>query len=312
MEEICCPIPTTESLLKNRAKDNCKDGKNNAIKFLFEVFLALTYAYLRTQCESFRKIYISEMHSFSNDISFPFQELLIIIKSKFEIRVETMISYNNVVINSSEKIINITDEFKKKNVSNLILNKEYNDFIAIFFKINGTLNDRECGQISIYYKMFVLNNTDNNIEVDTLYKPLHFEIYNELASYQDNKKFKTYLYNVHSYSIQALNETYNFPMIDEHEKYRYFYDVPNFYNFGVYLSKKNYLNTLKVTTDSFKEIAFISFGSIGIIFELIFPFILLLKDIIKFYCCKFEKKKPLKENEINVGNKNLELSEVNV
>ena len=60
MEEICCPIPTTESLLKNRGKDNCKDGKNEAIKFLFGVFLALTYAYLRTQCESFRKIYISE------------------------------------------------------------------------------------------------------------------------------------------------------------------------------------------------------------------------------------------------------------
>ena len=112
MEEICCPIPTTESLLKNRGKDNCKDGKNEAIKFLFGVFLALTYAYLRTQCESFRKIYISETHSFSNDISFPFEELLIIVESKFEVK--TRIYYNNIVIESSEKVINITDEFKKK------------------------------------------------------------------------------------------------------------------------------------------------------------------------------------------------------
>ena len=49
-----------------------------------------------------------------------------------------------------------------------------------------------------------------------------------------------------------------------------------------------------------------------IIIRLIYSFILLLKDIIKFYCCEIKKRKPLKENEINVGNKNLELSEVNV
>ena len=54
------------------------------------------------------------------------------------------------------------------------------------------------------------------IEVDTMYKPLYFNIFNELASYQENTKFKRYQYDVHSYSIQTLNETYNFPIIDEH------------------------------------------------------------------------------------------------
>ena len=202
---------------------------------------------------------------------------------------------------------------KKKNVSNLILNKEYVDFILILFKINGNLDSRECGNIKIFNKMFSLNNTDNNIEVDIMYKPLYFDIFNELASYQENTKFKRYQYDVHSYSIQTLNETYNFPIIDEHEKIRYFYKAPaDFYQFGAYLSKINYLNSIKVSTDSFKEIAFNSLGTMCIIIRLIYPFILLLKDIIKFYCCEIKKRKPLKENEINVGNKNLELSEVNV
>ena len=155
--------------------------------------------------------------------------------------------------------------------------------------------------------------TKKHIEVDTMYKPLYFNIFNELASYQENTKFKRYQYDVHSYLIQTLNETYNFPIIDEHEKIRYFYKAPaDFYQFGAYLSKINYLNSIKVSTDSFKEIAFNSLGTMCFIIQLIYPFILLLKDIIKFYCCEIKKRKPLKENEINVGNKNLELSEVNV
>ena len=93
MKEICAPVPTNESLLKKRTKEECKECKHTIYKFLIEIILSLVYAYLTTNIKYLRSIYISETVSFSNDISFPFQDLLLIIESKF--KVITRIKYNN-------------------------------------------------------------------------------------------------------------------------------------------------------------------------------------------------------------------------
>ena len=52
-------------------------------------------------------------------------------------------------------------------------------------------------------------------------------------------------------------------------------------------------------------------GTMASITEFFYPFILFVKDIIKMFRRQI-KKQPLKDNEINVGNQNLELNEINV
>ena len=309
MKSICCQLSTTESGLKKRAKDECKDGIFYLIKFVIEAFLAIGYTWY------FRTLNISETVSLSSNVSFPFQRLEIFINSNLNIT--TGIKYSNykeIILN--KKHINITEELKAYNISNLILNKEFEDFLSIFFKVNENLDNlpEESGYITIINKIYSLNNSGNNISVDTWLRSKRFDIYDEVNSLLDKKKFKRYQYDIHSYSIQILDEPpYNFPIIDDNERVRYFYNEPD-YNFGFYFSKRNHLNTIKVTTEPFFKKAFDVIGSIALVTEIIIPFLFYLKDIIRIKMCCFiiKKKDGLKDNEIDVGNQNRELNEINV
>ena len=216
----------------------------------------------------------------------------------------------------NKKHINITEELKAYNISKLILNKEFKDFLSIFFKVNENLDNLpdESGYITIINKIYSLNNSGNNISVDTLFRYKRFDIYDEVNSLLDKKKFKRYQYDIHSYSIQILDEPpYNFPIIDDNERVRYFYNKTD-YNFGFYFSKRNHLNTIKVTTEPFFKKAFDVIGSIALVTEIIIPFLFYLKDEIRIKMCCFniKKKDGLKDNEIDVGNQNRELNEINV
>ena len=309
MKSICCRLSTTESGLEIRAKEECKEGKFYLIKFLIEAFLAIGYTWY------FRTLNISETVSLSSNVSFPFQSLEIFINSNLNIT--TRIKYNNykeIILN--KKFINITEELKAYNISNLILNKEFEDFLSIFFKVNENLDNLpdESGYITIINKIYSLNNSGNNISVDTLFRTKRFDIYDEVNSLLDKKKFKRYQYDIHSYSIQILDEPpYNFPIIDDNERVRYFYNKTD-YNFGFYFSKRNHLNTIKVTTEPFFKKAFDVIGSIALVTEIIIPFLFYLKDKIRIKMCCFniKKKDGLKDNEIDVGNQNRELNEINV
>ena len=309
MKSICCRLSTTESGLEKRAKEECKEGKFYLIKFLIEAFLAIGYTWY------FRTLNISETVSFSSNVSFPFQRLEIFINSNLNIT--TRIKYNNykeIILN--KKHINITEELKAYNISNLILNKEFKDFLSIFFKVNENLDNLpdESGYITIINKIYSLNNSGNNISVDTLFRYKRFDIYDEVNSLLDKKIFKRYQYDIHSYSIQILDEPpYNFPIIDDNERVIYFYNKID-YNFGFYFSKRNHLNTIKVTTEPFFKKAFDVIGSIALVTEIIIPFLFYLKDEIRIKMCCFiiKKKDGLKDNEIDVGNQNRELNEINV
>ena len=309
MKSICCQLSTTESGLEKRAKKECKKGKFSLIKFLIDAFLAIGYTWY------FRTLNISETVSFSSNVSFPFQRLEIFINSNLNIT--TRIKYSNykeIILN--KKFINITEELKAYNISNLILNKEFEDFLSIFFKVNENLDNlpEESGYITIINKIYSLNNSGNNISVDTLFRYKRFDIYDEVNSLLDKKKFKRYQYDIHSYSIQILDEPpYNFPIIDDNERVRYFYNKTD-YNFGFYFSKRDHLNTIKVTTEPFFKKAFDVMGSIALVTEIIIPFLFYLKDKIRIKMCCFiiKKKDGLKDNEIDVGNQNRELNEINV
>ena len=309
MKSICCRLSTTESGLNIRAKEECKEGILYLIKFLIEAFLAIGYTWY------FRTLNISETVSLSSNVSFPFQRLEIFINSNLNIT--TRIKYNNykeIILN--KKFINITEELKAYNISNLILNKEFEDFLSISFKVNENLDNlpEESGNIKIKNKIYSLNNSRNNISVDTWLRSKIFYIYDEVNSLLDKKKFKRYQYDIHSYSIQKLDEPpYNFPIIDDNERVRYFYNKID-YNFGFYFSKRNHLNTIKVTTEPFFKKAFDVIGSIALVTEIIIPFLFYLKDKIRIKMCCFttKKKDGLKDNEIDVGNQNRELNEINV
>lgn len=309
MKSICCRLSTTESSLKKRGEEEYKEGIFYLIKFLIEAFLAIGYTWY------FRTLNISETVSFSSNVSFPFQRLEIFINSNLNIT--TRIKYNNykeIILN--KKFINITEELKAYNISNLILNKEFDDFLSIFFKVNENLDNLpdESGNIYIINKIYSLNNSGNNISVDTLFRYKRFNIYDEVNSLLDKKKFKRYQYDIHSYSIQILDEPpYNFPIIDDNERIGYFYNKTD-YNFGFYFSKRNHLNTIKVTTEPFFKKAFDVIGSIALVTEIIIPFLFYLKDEIRIKMCCFitKKKDGLKDNEIDVGNQNKELNEINV
>ena len=310
MKSICCRLSTTESGLEKRAKDECKEGKFCLIKFLIEAFLAIGYTWY------FRTLNISETVSLSSNVSFPFQSLEIFINSNLNITTRIKYSYYKEII-LNKKFINIKEELKKAyNISNLILNKEFEDFLSIFFKVNENLDNlpEESGYITIINKIYSLNNSGNNISVDTWFRSKIFYIYDEVNSLLDKKKFKRYQYDIHSYSIQILDEPpYNFPIIDDNERVRYFYNKTD-YNFGFYFSKRNHLNTIKVTTEPFFKKAFDVIGSIALVTEIIIPFLFYLKDIIRIKMCCFniKKKDGLKDNEIDVGNQNRELNEINV
>ena len=309
MKSICCRLSTTESGLEKRAKDECKEGKFCLIKFLIEAFLAIGYTWY------FRTLNISETVSFSSNVSFPFQRLEIFINSNLNITTKIRYSnYKEIILNKNH--INITEELKAYNISKLILNKEFKDFLSIFFKVNENLDNlpEESGYITIINKIYSLNNSGNNISVDTWFRSKRFDIYDEVNSLLDKKKFKRYQYDIHSYSIQILDEPpYNFPIIDDNERVRYFYNKTD-YNFGFYFSKRDHLNTIKVTTEPFFKKAFDVIGSIALVTEIIIPFLFYLKDEIriKMYCFTTKKKDGLKDNEIDVGNQNRELNEINV
>jgi len=309
MKSNCCRLSTTESGLNIRAKKECKEGIFYLIKLLIEAFLAFSYTWY------FRTLNISETVSLSSNVSFPFQRLEIFINSNLNIT--TRIKYSNykeIILN--KKHINITEELKAYNISNLILNKEFKDFLSIYFKVNENLDNLpdESGNIYIINKIYSLNNSGNNISVDTLFRYKRFDIYDEVNSLLDKKRFKRYQYDIHSYSIQILDEPpYNFPIIDDNERVIYFYNKID-YNFGFYFSKRNHLNTIKVTTEPFFKKAFDVIGSIALVTEIIIPFLYYLKDIIRIKMCCFttKKKDGLKDNEIDVGNQNRELNEINV
>ena len=309
MKSNCCRLSTTESCLKIRAKEEYKEGIFYLIKFLIEAFLAIGYTWY------FRTLNISETVSLSSNVSFPFQSLEIFINSNLNITTRIKYSYYKEII-LNKKSINIKEELKAYNISNLILNKEFEDFLSIFFKVNENLDNLpdESGYIMIINKIYSLNNSGNNISVDTLFRTKRFDIYDEVNSLLNKKKFKRYQYDIHSYSIQILDEPpYNFPIIDDNERVRYFYNKTD-YNFGFYFSKRNHLNTIKVTTEPFFKKAFDVIGSIALVTEIIIPFLFYLKDEIRIKMCCFniKKKDGLKDNEIDVGNQNRELNEINV
>ena len=99
-------------------------------------------------------------------------------------------------------------------------------------------------------------------------------------------------YFVHSRSIDNINETYNFPIIDENEYFKSIKDEND--HFGIYLIKKNLLSHIKVE-DKFCENLLYILGLMSLITEFIYP---LLIPHIRDLCRKFCIKRPVDNHEL--------------
>ena len=117
---------------------------------------------------------------------------------------------------------------------------------------------------------------------------------------------------INKITITVIDLFFNFPVIDDNEMVRYFHTEDEYYNFGIYLSKKNYLSKIKITGDSIIEKWIEILGTMAAITEFVFPFFLLINDKIKMKNFKkaSDDKKPFKDNETKLDNRNFELNEI--
>ncbi len=128
-------LKTTPSERDQKIKSEFWDFIYLFSKGIIEILLCLCFAYY------FRKLSLTEVTSYNNNISFPFENLTIVIKGDFD--VDVIINYNRdkypnyfKSIPYNKRLIDIKSEL---NVSELILEKEFEDSIGIFFKINDNL-----------------------------------------------------------------------------------------------------------------------------------------------------------------------------
>ena len=141
--------PITLSVLEKRTKKEFKDSKNNIKKFFIELGLGLLYSIV--YCKCFSKLSISETVSYINEVSFPFNELLIIVTGNYDVNARIKYhndTYTETIFLENKKTINITSELK---ASNIILNKEFESYLSILFKIkeNKEQSKNEDGEIMI-------------------------------------------------------------------------------------------------------------------------------------------------------------------
>ena len=287
-------LETTPSERDQKIKSEFWDFIYLLLKGLIEILLCLIFAYY------FRKSFVTEVSSYNNNISFPFENLTIMIQGDFSVSVT--IHYNSdkypnyiKVIPNNHRLIDIKSEL---NVSKLILENEFKDSIAIFFRINDNLDqikDKK-GEIIIYNKIYYLNTSNQTIKY--FYKYYKFNIEDELLTRHFEKEVKMYKYSVHSRSIETPTETKGFSIIDENEKTRNHFFEKNYFHFGILFTKRNFLNKLKVIKEDFWDKFFLYFGIITFVFEILLPLILHIKDNRKKNCNKnFGDKQPLRENE---------------
>ena len=149
-----------------------------------------------------------------------------------------------------------------------------------------------------------------------------YYIENELLLSRKANELKVYEYDILSYSIKTLNNTYTFPVISYNEKIRYLAKELNKkigdYNFEVKLVKLNYLKSIELKGNSFEKIFRNSYGTISSGLNL-FAIILFIIYFCRKYgykicpkICDKRKKNSLTNNEVNPNNINIrELNDLN-
>ena len=217
-------LPTKTIIIQEKAKNECDNFVEKIINFFFVLIIA--YFFTRIIFKNFRKLNINEIISLNNEISFPFNGLYVNISSNYKIGM--VIQYSNkkkIYRNSSVADKLFIDVKSYLNVSKIILEDEFDDYLEFFFVILKsnlkylTADDR----IQIFNGIYTLNMSEGNLEnikVNRFNRTKIFYIKEELNNALKNNMPRKYQYYVRSHSIKTLNEEYNFSVIDDNANIR--------------------------------------------------------------------------------------------
>ena len=295
--KICCQaicLDTSPTEREEKIKEEFWDFFWNFWRAIFIILLAIYYAL------NYRKSLVTETSSYNDNSSFAFKNLSIIIEGDFNISVwidyesEKYGKYKNIRAPPNEREINIKSLL---NVSELILEKEYDDKLDIYFKINDQKTKNKKGKIIINNEIYFFNYSNYEIEPFSRYQIFYIE--DELSSLHFNNEFKRYQCYVHSRLIENLKESKNFSIIDKHENFRIIHDEGNHPFFAFRLTKRKFLSHLKVTKEDFIDKFFLIFGILDFTFQIFCPLMCEFKDICKKKCYdeNSSEEQPLRENE---------------
>ena len=303
-------LPTKTIIIQEKAKNECDNFVEKIIDFFFVLIIA--YFFARIIFKNFRKLNINEIISLNNEISFPFNGLYVNISSNYKIGM--VIQYSNkkkIYRNSSVADKLFIDVKSYLNVSKIILEDEFDDYLEFFFVILKsnlkylTADDR----IQIFNGIYTLNMSEGNLEnikVNRFNRTKIFYIKEELNNALKNNMPRKYQYYVRSHSIKTLNEEYNFSVIDDNANIR---ELPvelesnsSYVYFVVIFSKKLFYDKFEIVGDSLGNIFISYFGTVAAIYEFILPLIIFLFHKLRLTLRDVKdknqkEKKLLKDNE---------------
>ena len=303
-------LPTKTIIIQEKAKNECDNFVEKIINFFFVLIIA--YFFTRIIFKNFRKLNINEIISLNNEISFPFNGLYVNISSNSYIGM--VIQYSNkkkIFRNYSVADKLFIDVKSYLNVSKIILEDEFDDYLEFFFVILKsnlkylTADDR----IQIFNGIYTLNMSEGNLEnikVNRFNRTKIFYIKEELNNALKNNMPRKYQYYVRSHSIKTLNEEYNFSVIDDNANIR---ELPvelesnsSYVYFVVIFSKKLFYDKFEIVGDSLGNIFISYFGTVAAIYEFILPLIIFLFHKLRLTLRDVKdknqkEKKLLKDNE---------------
>ena len=303
-------LPTKTIIIQEKAKTECDNFVKKIIHFC--LMLIIAYFFTRIIFKNFRKLNINEIISLNNEISFPFNGLYVNISSNSYIGM--VIQYSNkkkIFRNYSVADKLFIDVKSYLNVSKIILEDEFDDYLEFFFVILKsnlkylTADDR----IQIFNGIYTLNMSEGNLEnikVNRFNRTKIFYIKEELNNALKNNMPRKYQYYVRSHSIKTLNEEYNFSVIDDNANIR---ELPmefkandSYVYFVVIFSKKLFYDKFEIVGDSFWNIFISYFGTVAAIYEFIIPLIIFLFHKLRLTLRDVKdknqkEKKLLKDNE---------------
>lgn len=265
---------------------------------IFVVNFSITSIFTYFYYYYFRRLSINEIVSLNNGISFPFINLTIkFINNNFKIK--TILFYKSKknsnlkpIIIENKMIKDIKSELK---IPNLTLEDE-NEYLIIGFSFNEkniTKEQEKFSFIELENGIYTFNMSQKDFKVRKESRRKIFIIEEELYFSSKKKEPRFYQFFIRSHSIKTLNETYEFPVIDDH--YNIIPTPIDFINekdlkFAIFLRKKKLLNSLEIIGDSQYKIFWDSFGTVAAIFEFLIPIILYFWENIKLLIIKLSTK----------------------
>ena len=279
-------------------KENSKVKKKLCkiiITIIVTLFLTTIY------CLFFRDSYINETNTYHNTPSFPFIFFFFHWDKNLttEHKITSFMSFKHK--NNTFIFKNLTNESGISPSHDLgMFPFVLNDYegLHIYFKVFEKDYSKLKNQLIQFTNAAYHLNSSN--EIEDRFQTFKFEIDEEVALSNKNKETKIYYFEVQSKIIKKGNRVENFPLI----KFKDVKYVPfknnSIFDFGFQFVKGEGLQTLEVTSISFKEIFFVLLGSVEFIIDII-PIIYALI-----------RKKRVNTIETNNSNRtNLPLDEIN-